>query len=302
MTSEPELPAGARIGVFGKGGAGKSTVVVLLARALQARGARVCVLDADSTNFGLAQALGFAEAPAELLELFGGMVFRGGRVTCPVDDPTPLPGAALSLAELPPRYRADDGRGLSLLVAGKLPAHGTGAGCDGPIIKIARDLRIRDGDPAPVTLIDSKAGFEDPARGAVTGIDLAVVVADPTRAAIHLAIDMRDLIDRIHRGDLPATAHLADPQLVELANAAYRDAAIRGLAVVLNKVPDAATERAVRAELARAGIEPVASLPVSAAVQRGWLRGEALEIADLMPAGARILDRLARLAAAPAGR
>jgi MinD-like ATPase involved in chromosome partitioning or flagellar assembly len=45
--------SGLRIGVFGKGGAGKSTVAVLLARALRARGYSVLVLDADSTNVGL---------------------------------------------------------------------------------------------------------------------------------------------------------------------------------------------------------------------------------------------------------
>ena len=88
-----------RIGVFGKGGAGKSTVVVLLARVLQARGYQVCVLDADSTNFGLSQALGIGSPPKPLLDFYGGMVFSGGLVTCPVDDPTPLPNANIYLDE-----------------------------------------------------------------------------------------------------------------------------------------------------------------------------------------------------------
>jgi len=81
-----------RIGVFGKGGAGKSTLVVLLARALRERGYAVCVLDADSTNIGLPQALGLDQSPIPLMEHFGGMIFSGGSVTCPVDDPAPLAG------------------------------------------------------------------------------------------------------------------------------------------------------------------------------------------------------------------
>ena len=50
---------GKRIGILGKGGSGKSTVAVLLTMALRDQGYHVCLLDADSTNVGLAKALGF---------------------------------------------------------------------------------------------------------------------------------------------------------------------------------------------------------------------------------------------------
>ena len=56
--------SGPRIGIFGKGGSGKSTVTVFLARALRRAGHEVVVLDADSTNMGLAAALGIAPSPA----------------------------------------------------------------------------------------------------------------------------------------------------------------------------------------------------------------------------------------------
>jgi len=54
---ENRILAGKRIGIVGKGGSGKSTVTVLLAKALRKHGYDVCVLDADSTNIGLHQAL-----------------------------------------------------------------------------------------------------------------------------------------------------------------------------------------------------------------------------------------------------
>jgi len=54
QTEAGKMPLnGKRIGLFGKGGAGNSTVIVLLDRALCEYGYSVCVLDADSTNIGL---------------------------------------------------------------------------------------------------------------------------------------------------------------------------------------------------------------------------------------------------------
>ena len=135
---------GKRIGVFGKGGSGKSTFVVLLARLLRKRGYSVYVLDADSTNIGLAQALGIEHAPVPLLDYFGGMVFSGGLVTCPVDDPTPLTDAQIGLNDIPARYYARNQDGITLLTAGKIAGQGPGAGCDGPVAKIARDFSIQD--------------------------------------------------------------------------------------------------------------------------------------------------------------
>ncbi len=57
MDENERVLMGERIGILGKGGAGKSTLVVLLACVLRRRGYPVCVLDADSTNIGLHRAL-----------------------------------------------------------------------------------------------------------------------------------------------------------------------------------------------------------------------------------------------------
>ena len=112
--------SGLRLGLFGKGGAGKSTVTVLLARSLAERGYSPVVLDADSTNIGLSRALGAEEDPRPLMEHFGGFAFSGGPVTCPVDDPTPLPDAQLDLDELPQEFQSSTNRHIRLLVGGKL--------------------------------------------------------------------------------------------------------------------------------------------------------------------------------------
>ena len=131
-----------RIGIVGKGGSGKSTFTVMTAQELRAQGYDVCILDADSTNVGLHEALDIEKAPISMVDYFGGMVFSGGRVTCPVDDPTPLQDAELRLTDLDSDYYAINPQGIVLLTAGKIGDLGPGAGCDGPINKIARDLRI----------------------------------------------------------------------------------------------------------------------------------------------------------------
>jgi len=264
--------AGIRIGVFGKGGSGKSTFVVLLARSLRKRGYNVYVLDADSTNIGLAQALDVEQAPTPLLDYFGGMVFSGGRVTCPVDDPTPLTNAHINLDDLSAHYYARNPSGITLLTAGKIAGQGPGAGCDGPIAKIARDFDIQDQQQA-VTLIDFKAGFEDSARGAITTLDWAVVVVDPTTASVELAASMRDMVDDIIADHLPATQHLESPELVAIANKLFAQATIKGALFVLNKIPDDEVASYLTAELTARGLTPIGTIYEAPSIALSWLKG-----------------------------
>jgi len=268
--------AGTRIGIVGKGGSGKSTVTVLVASALRRHGYEVCVLDADSTNVGLHRALGIDVPPVPLLDYFGGMVFSGGAVTCPVDDPTPLADADIDLEALPGEYRSRGEDGIILLTAGKIADKGPGAGCDGPISKIARDVQIRAGDTLPVTLVDFKAGFEDSARGVLNGVDWALVTVDPSNAAIQMAIDMKEMVRQIRAGQQPATQHLDTPDLVETAIRMFREARVRDVLVVLNRVKDREVEKYLKDRLAEAGVQPIAVIPEDPAITISWLEGATL--------------------------
>ncbi|MGC9347717.1 MAG: P-loop NTPase [Anaerolineae bacterium] len=268
-----------RIGVLGKGGAGKTTVVVLLAEALADCGYDVCVLDADSTNVGIHEAMGMSKLPVPLMDYYGGTVFSGGIVTCPVDDPTSLPEAEISLDELPEEYRAENPRGVSLLVAGKIGGQGPGAGCDGPVSKIARDIKIDQHAEHPVTLVDLKAGMEDSARGVLTSFDWALVVVDPTNASIQLAADMKDMVDQIRSGVPPATDHLEDPELAETARRVFREATIKGVLCVLNRVRDDKVETHLRKRLEDKGVEPIGVVREDASIATAWLAGTPLDAA-----------------------
>ena len=297
MTSNRVL-AGQRIGVFGKGGSGKSTVVALLARMLCKSGYEVCVLDADSTNIGLPQALGLNHPPAPLLDFFGGMVFSGGSVTCPVDDPTPLTDASVSLDQLPDCFRSQNLGGITLLIAGKIGNQGPGAGCDGPIAKIARDFRITQDRKSAVTLIDFKAGFEDSARGAITSLDWALVVVDPTVAAVEMGANMRDMVDQMKAGGLPATRHLENPELVAIANRLFTDASIKGVVCVMNKVPNEEIENYLRAELTEKGLTPIGVIHEDASIALSWLKGLPIDSAKAEADIGKIITELETVAMA----
>ena len=287
-----EQLAGRKIGLFGRGGSGKSTVTALLAKALRLKDYEVVVLDADSTNMGLPGALGLEPPSRQLIEHFGGMVFRGGSVTCPVDDPTPLANPDIFVCEGPEGVVARGVDGISFLTVGKMGREGAGAGCDGPISKIARDLKIHGEGADPVTLVDFKAGIEDTARGVVTGLDWAVVVVNPTLAAVEMAADMKKTIEDVRGGAPPATRHLDDPALVELARHLYAVAPIRGIQCVLNNVPDRRTERFLRRKLAEQGLETAGIIHADASIAHAWLEGKPLDARKAVREAEEVIDVL----------
>jgi CO dehydrogenase nickel-insertion accessory protein CooC1 len=174
---------------------------------------------------------------------------------------------------------------------------GPGAGCDGPIAKIARDLRISETVGNPPLLLDFKAGFEDSARGVLTGLDWMIVVVDPTVAAVNMAVHLAQMHRKIQEGVPPATAHLEDPVMVETAVRQFRDSRVRGVSVILNRIPDSDTEAFLRGKLGAMGGPPVLGvLPEDPGLQSHWLRGEAVKDyshADQIDALIQALERVA---------
>lgn len=174
-----------KIIVCGKGGSGKSTVSVMLSKALSRRGYRVLLIDADESNLGLHRLLG-VEAPQVILDSFGGK--KGLRER----RKDPLTGERKDL------FRNDMGwselgencvrekDGVSLVSVGKI--HEAGEGCACPMGLLSRDIfsRLHIGDKDMV-IIDTAAGIEHFGRGFGAHGDMVLGILDPSYESILLS-------------------------------------------------------------------------------------------------------------------
>ncbi|MGC9468322.1 MAG: hypothetical protein ACP5HS_07015 [Anaerolineae bacterium] len=143
--------------------------------------------------------------------------------------------------------------------------------------KIARDLKIHRRAEHPLTLVDFKAGIEDSARGVLTSLDWAIVVVDPTNASIQLAADMKQMVEQIRAGVPPATDHLQDPELVETGRRVFREAKVKGVLCVLNRVKDDEMESHLRKRLAEKHVTPIGVIHEDRSIAMAWLAGIPLE-------------------------
>jgi hypothetical protein len=108
-------------------------------------------------------------------------------------------------------------------------------------------------------------------------------VVDPTTAALRMAGHLQGMLAKIREGVPPATSHLEDPGLVETAVRLFRESRVRGLAAILNRVPDSESEAYLRRQIEAVGGPPVLGvLPEDRTLQQQWLRGEEVNAPALM--------------------
>ncbi len=201
MTNNNNTLKGKRILISGKGGSGKSTITSLMAKTFQKKGYKILVLDGDASNprglTGLMFGLEEKNFPRALIDFFGGI----GKVTCPVDDPSPLtrindnipvPEKKIEISkEIPNEYFIEKD-GIILFQAGKIKKYGQG--CDGPVEKVVRDFIVK-GDY--VNLIDAPAGIEHFGRGISKNVNILLLVLDPTLESISIAKRVNEFCDDI---------------------------------------------------------------------------------------------------------
>lgn len=184
-----------KLAITGKGGVGKTTLSAGLAT-LFARARRpVVAIDADpDTN--LALALGVPPDDAERIvplsemrdlirERMGAAGGEGGGFVAlnpRVDDIADRYGTRID--------------GIRLLVVGAVRRGGAGCACpENVLLQTLLEHLLVDSNEAVIA--DMEAGIEHLGRGTARGVDMLVIVAEPSRAAIHTAQTIRHLAGEV---------------------------------------------------------------------------------------------------------
>jgi len=177
-----------KILICGKGGCGKSTIVALLAKEIAARKNTVLVIDNDESNIGLHSRLGM-QKPDDFMNYFGGKKL--------LFEKTKEMKNKWRLDDLPRDYLAEK-ENIQLLSIGKIYEFGEGCAC--PINALSsKFLEIVDLGNEEFLIADTDAGIEHFGRGVEQGVDILLVVIDPSRESILLAKKISELGQQVDK-------------------------------------------------------------------------------------------------------
>ncbi len=172
--------------ICGKGGSGKSTITVLLARALMATGKKVLVVDSDESNLCLPLLLGMNQ-PTVMMDAMGGRPGTKEKLRQAADhhheDDFFKP--AMTFDDLPADC-VSEADGIRLLVIGKIRGFGEGCACMIGGVAKAVLARLHEQEDEFV-LVDAEAGLEHFGRQVDKNCDLVVCVVDPSFESVQMA-------------------------------------------------------------------------------------------------------------------
>lgn len=231
-----------KIAVCGKGGVGKSTIVVLLSNALLEEGYSIAVLDTDESNPGLSRLCGLDAEPEPLMDLLS-QVPEGKSGP----DAEWLRKDRIAFDEVPAEYVAEKDK-FKFLMVGKIEDPFQGCACT--MADITRDLvKKLDTKEEEILLIDTEAGVESFGRGVERSVDTVLVIVEPSFQSIALA-------ERIH--------YMAGGM------------GIKRVRAILNKVNSAQNEQSMIDELKKKNISVLGSVGFDNEINAAGFEGRTL--------------------------
>jgi len=172
-----------KIAITGKGGVGKTTLAALLAQELAERGYKVYAIDADP-DANLASMLGVPD-PDGIRPIVEMKKLIKERVGATSEDIGSYFTMNPRVDDIPEQYGVRLGN-IRLLVMGHIPKARGGCACPENIFVrelISHALTQEE----EVVILDMEAGIEHLGRGTAQGVDVMLIVVEPSRQSIETA-------------------------------------------------------------------------------------------------------------------
>ena len=228
--------------VAGKGGSGKSTIAVALARNAVKKGRHVVVVDADESNPGIERMLDLNTSNQSLMDTIGDRRKVFGR----------LKGTSSKTVQATVRsvMEKTEDKDLSIVQVGKIRKAGSGCAC--PHGMISRDILSYPFKSGAFVVMDTEAGIEHFGRGIDDKVDTIVFVVEPSYDSMKLCEETKKLADSISVNFM----------------------------VVLNKVDSEKVSTYIKDELAKKGIDVKITIPYDDKIFSSAMLGGPLEVGE----------------------
>jgi CO dehydrogenase maturation factor len=207
-----------KIAVAGKGGVGKTLIAGTLARLFANDGFRVLAIDNDSA-MNLSYTLGISnDLKSKIIPI--------SEMKSLIEERTGVKGAGSGVyninpevSDIPDKFKVSGPDGLELLVLGGIEEPATGCLCpENALIRtLLYNLFVKRDE---VIIVDFEAGLEHLGRGTAKGIDVMLVITEPSQKSLDLCSKIIDLSKKLGIVNIYLVANkvIDDSQLMVINN------------------------------------------------------------------------------------
>ncbi|MFX1322542.1 MAG: AAA family ATPase [Promethearchaeota archaeon] len=184
-----------KIAVSGKGGVGKTLIAGILSRLFAKDGFKVLAIDNDSA-MNLSYTLGISQEIKENLIPISEMKEMIQERTSVLGAGPGVYNINPEVSDIPDKFKVNGPDGLQLLVLGSIEEPATGCLCpENALIRtLLYNLFVKRDE---IVIVDFEAGLEHLGRGTAKGIDVMLVVSEPSQKSLDLSSKIIELSKKL---------------------------------------------------------------------------------------------------------